>query len=361
MKYYPPYGSTDPDAPYVDKDVPGAVRGSAVPAKAIEKPQRELVDFIQKSGLVPSDSLQLARAIQTGKVNYVVAAGTANALTATLSPAPASLSVGMVVHIKIATANTGAAALNLNGLGVQNIVRADGTVLKAGDLPANSVTALVYDGTNFQVAGVSGANAPLSGSSMYATAGTFTFTVPDGVYRVLAECWGAGGGGGGAGSGGSAAAGSGGGGGAYARKWISVTPGQVLNVIVGAGGSGGSSSGGNGGNAGSSSVGGVVSAVGGSAGTGVVNTIFPGAAGTGGAATGGDINISGYAGGFPVGIGPLGGIGGTSFSSSSPPPNQNEAGNPGVFPGGGGNGASRSGAGNSAGGAGARGLVIISY
>lgn len=64
MKYYPPYGSNDPDAPYIDKDVPGAVRGSAIPAKAVEKPQREIVDVILKAGLLPDDPLQLWEALQ---------------------------------------------------------------------------------------------------------------------------------------------------------------------------------------------------------------------------------------------------------------------------------------------------------
>ena len=61
-----------------------------------------------------------------------------------------------------------------------------------------------------------------------------TYTVPTGVTTLTVEAWGGGG------RGGSVAnmRGGGGGGGAYARKVISVTPGQVLTIVVGAGATG---------------------------------------------------------------------------------------------------------------------------
>ncbi|HEN3664257.1 TPA: hypothetical protein U5E42_004091 [Yersinia enterocolitica] len=120
----------------------------------------------------------------------------------------------------------------------------------------------------------------------YLTAGTFTFTVPDGVTRIRARVVGGGG------AGGSAAAKSGGGGGAggYSEDWITVTPGQVLSITVGANGAGGTT--GNAGTAGSvSSVSGYLSASGGAFGdAGGAGT---GAGGFGGAGTGGSINTVG--------------------------------------------------------------------
>lgn len=64
MKYNPPAGSQDPDAKYVTGQ-PGKVRGSAVPAEAVEHPQREIVEVIKQAGLTPSgeDLTQLFRAI----------------------------------------------------------------------------------------------------------------------------------------------------------------------------------------------------------------------------------------------------------------------------------------------------------
>lgn len=64
MKYNPPAGSQDPDAKYVTGQ-PGKVRGSAVPAEAVEHPQREIVEVIKQAGLTPSgdDLTQLFQAI----------------------------------------------------------------------------------------------------------------------------------------------------------------------------------------------------------------------------------------------------------------------------------------------------------
>jgi hypothetical protein len=153
MKYYAPYGSPDPDAGYVDKDVPGAVRGSAVPAKAIERPQREIVSVIAGAGLEPEDSNQLARAIQSGKLVYGAAGGSANALTVTLPVSPLALGIGLTINVLIASENTGAATLNLNGLGPLPIRTVAGAALQRGDLQAGSIVRLVCTGAAWLLGG----------------------------------------------------------------------------------------------------------------------------------------------------------------------------------------------------------------
>ncbi len=70
------------------------------------------------------------------------------------------------------------------------------------------------------------------------TAATGSWTVPAGVTQLTVECWGGGGGGGYSNTRGLA--GGGGGGGAYAKKTITVTPGQLISFAIGSGGSGGS-------------------------------------------------------------------------------------------------------------------------
>lgn len=83
MKYNAPFGSTDPNAPYVDRNTPGAIAGSRVPAAALEHTQREIMAVIVGAGLVPSgtDLTQLFQAIQkiidaatggAGDENYVL-------------------------------------------------------------------------------------------------------------------------------------------------------------------------------------------------------------------------------------------------------------------------------------------------
>lgn len=70
-------------------------------------------------------------------------------------------------------------------------------------------------------------------SDTYSTAGTYSWTCPEGVTRITVECWGAGGGGGVIGNSG----GGGGGGGAYAKTTnITVVPGNSYTIVVGPGG-----------------------------------------------------------------------------------------------------------------------------
>ena len=147
MKYHAPYGSTDPDASYVDKDVPGAVRGSAVPAPAIEDTQREIVDVITKSGIAPGNAKQLAQAIQSGGLNYAVAAGTPNALTANFLQ-PVTRAAGMVLRIRITSDNTGPATLNGVGIKWPLPVNSD---LNGGDLKSGDIVTLIDDGLYYRV------------------------------------------------------------------------------------------------------------------------------------------------------------------------------------------------------------------
>lgn len=359
MKYHAPYGSTDPDASYVDKDVPGAVRGSAVPAAAIEAPQREIVNLITKSGLAPADGFQLASAVQTGKVNYAAAGGTANVLTAALDPAPASLTVGMRVTLKIATTNTGPATLNLNGLGAANIKRPAAATLQAGDLPAGGLVDLEYDGTQWQVPGLPIA---VGGMSVFQASGTFV--VPAGVTTIKRlRVWGGGGGGGG--SYGSGSAGSGGGAGAYGEKLnIAVTPGQSIAVTVGSGGASGGASNPptSGGNGGTSSFGSFLTVLGGAGGLPGNAAVATTPSSGGAAPTGVDLGIKGGNSGIPWladNANPAGGAGGSSpFGGGTPSNNIGTAtGWAGISPGGGANGGSLGGAG----GPGAVGMALVEY
>ena len=75
--------------------------------------------------------------------------------------------------------------------------------------------------------------------AVWSSAGTYSWTVPDGVYRVRAIVTGGGGGGGGSNS--LDYTGAGGGAGATAFAVFDVTPGESLTITVGAGGAGGSS------------------------------------------------------------------------------------------------------------------------
>lgn len=119
-------------------------------------------NMILQSGITPDPDklLDLARAVQAGKVTYGAAAGTANALTLALSPTPASLTVGMVVGVLIATENTGAATLNVNGAGALPIRTMGGNAIQRGDLLAGAIVHLVYTGTAWLLGGIAKSEVP---------------------------------------------------------------------------------------------------------------------------------------------------------------------------------------------------------
>lgn len=114
-----------------------------------------------------------------------------------------------------------------------------------------------------------------SGTQNYTTPGTYSFTVPNGIYQITTSVYA---GGGGAGSswfcGNAVMGGSGGAGGYLASQTRSVTPGETLNIVVGGGGAGGiypgfclgASSGSNGGSSSISGSFGSISATGGGGG-----------------------------------------------------------------------------------------------
>lgn len=56
MKYAKPQNATDENASYVDADPQRGIKGSTVPAAALEAPQRELINLITKGKQTPSDS-----------------------------------------------------------------------------------------------------------------------------------------------------------------------------------------------------------------------------------------------------------------------------------------------------------------
>jgi hypothetical protein len=85
--------------------------------------------------------------IQRGQTLYGVDSGSANALVVSLTPALAEYKAGLTLRIKAANANTGAATLNVNGLGAKAVVRRDGSILRDSDVVSGAVQEYIYDGT----------------------------------------------------------------------------------------------------------------------------------------------------------------------------------------------------------------------
>lgn len=282
-------------------------------------------NMLLQSGITPDTDklLDLARAIQTGKVSYAAAAGTANALTATLSPVPASINDGFAVRLLIASTNTGAATLNLNGLGVAPILNNSGAALSAGDLVAGSVVEMVYHSGSWMALGLSSGR--LINVQTFKNPGTSTYTPTPGTRYVIVEVQGAGGSGGGAGTTGAGVIilGSGGASGAYAKAKITS---GFSGVTVTVGAKGVNVAGDFGVSGGASSFGALVSCPGGPGGSKAGPVAAPWNTGQSGTAlpSGGNIlSVGGNPGGVSVAISAnqgFGAIGGASLFGSSGAP-----------------------------------------
>jgi hypothetical protein len=86
-----------------------------------------------------------------GPVAFWAAGGSANALTITPAPPYTAYTAGMMLFVQIASNNSGAATINVNGLGAKAIVDQAGAALTANQLVAGRIVGLGYTGTAFRL------------------------------------------------------------------------------------------------------------------------------------------------------------------------------------------------------------------
>jgi len=91
--------------------------------------------------------------IVDGLLVYAAAAGT-DTYTATLAISPVAYAAGQRYAFLVTNANTTAATINIQGLGAKAITKFGATALAPGDMKANSIVELIYDGTQFQLMNV---------------------------------------------------------------------------------------------------------------------------------------------------------------------------------------------------------------
>ena len=97
-----------------------------------------------------------ASQVQDGTLTYLTSvAGTGNAITASAPIGLVAYAAGQMFHFIAANDNTAATTLNINGIGAKNIV-IDAQALTGGEITSGSAVVVVYDGTSFQLAAVSG-------------------------------------------------------------------------------------------------------------------------------------------------------------------------------------------------------------
>ncbi len=86
-------------------------------------------------------------------LNLPTAGGTANAITATYSPAVTTLAAGQVLAFVASASNTSAATFSPNGLTAKAITKLGATALVGGEIQSGAIVVVAYDGTQWQLIG----------------------------------------------------------------------------------------------------------------------------------------------------------------------------------------------------------------
>ena len=119
----------------------------------------EAVQFVDRQGFSVRDAAGVPKLISTGVTvtTYAqwagIAAGTANARTLAPIPAITAYATGQAFEfLNGAASNTGAATLAVSGLATRAVLRPNGAALIGGDLPADTLIMVRYDGAAFRIA-----------------------------------------------------------------------------------------------------------------------------------------------------------------------------------------------------------------
>jgi len=137
------------------KDTVAGIPGTELTATWHNDVQEEIVGLIEEADFVPSanDRTQLTRAVRSQRVNWLIAGGTANAITLTPTPAFTALAelVGVPLRFLAAASNTGPVTLDVSGLGAIPVVWNDGSTLISDTILVGLPIDVIYDGTRFVV------------------------------------------------------------------------------------------------------------------------------------------------------------------------------------------------------------------
>lgn len=91
------------------------------------------------------DKLPSAARLTNGTTMFAVASGSANALVVSMPKTMTAYSNGATIWVEVGTTNTGAATINVDGLGARSIRLPSGANIAAGDLTAGDIVQLAFD------------------------------------------------------------------------------------------------------------------------------------------------------------------------------------------------------------------------
>ena len=137
------------------------------------------------AGSAATDSANIAQ-VQNSFGSFLTVSGT-DTITATVSPALTAYAAGQMFAFVAANTNTGAVTINISTLGAKAVTKTGTTALVSSDLIANYLYVIVYDGTQFQVVGVSAttfANLTISGVLTLSGAGVQLTSSGTGAWKM---------------------------------------------------------------------------------------------------------------------------------------------------------------------------------
>jgi hypothetical protein len=102
-------------------------------------------------GTDATDAATLSQ-VQSTVVKLIGSVSGADTITGSLTPALAAYAAGQMFYFVAAGNNTGAVTLNINSLGAKSVTKNGTTALSAGDIKSGQTVAVIYDGTQFQIA-----------------------------------------------------------------------------------------------------------------------------------------------------------------------------------------------------------------
>jgi hypothetical protein len=137
------------------------------------------------NGSAATDSANISQ-VQNSFGSFLTVTGT-DTITATVSPSLTAYTSGQMFAFVAGNTNTGAVTINISSLGAKAITKTGNTALVASDLIANYLYIIVYDGTQFQVVGVSSttfANLTISGVLTLSGAGVQLTSSGTGAWKL---------------------------------------------------------------------------------------------------------------------------------------------------------------------------------
>ena len=161
MKYNPPYGVSDPNAPYINGDPSIGRAGSIPPAESIEYPQREIVSLIADVGLSSpnnNDLAQMSAATRFMRPQFVLDVGTPNHIKVTLDPTTPVWVLPLTFFVQIGAGNGNTSQtvdVEIAGITAKKpLLKRTGQPVAIGDLVGGTVYLVTYDGVNCRSVGI---------------------------------------------------------------------------------------------------------------------------------------------------------------------------------------------------------------